>query len=355
MMWRVTISTLCLLLVVLAAIEISFVPHRNPVHPVKQKIPPGFPKPVYDFKMNPLTREGFELGRKLFYDGRLSKDGYTACASCHQQFAAFADFEHVFSHGADSRFTTRNAPPLFNLAWQKDFHLDGAINHIEVQPLAPITGLNEMATTIDSIVFKIQADIVYKKMFKAAFGSEQVNSQKILRALAQFTGSIISADSKYDKVKRGKAVFTEWEANGYAIFKQRCAGCHTEPLFTDLQYHNIGLAIDTFLHDYGRMTITGSLSDSLKFKTPTLRNITRTAPYMHDGRYWGLSTALNHWQTKSPSDVTVDSLVVQTKPVDKMEVKYLISFLYSLLDSTLLTDKRLSDPIPGNLIHNPLQ
>lgn len=351
-----TIVTLCTLLLVIIAVQTSFAPAGDTtVHPLKQRIPEGFPKPVYDYKNNPLTKEGFELGRKLFYDGRLSKDGYTACASCHQQFAAFSDFEHVFSHGVDSRFTLRNAPALFNLAWQKEFHLDGAINHIEVQPLAPMTGINEMAGSVDSVISKLKQDVVYKKMFASAFGSEQINSQKILYALAQFTGSIVSADSKYDQVKKGKAVFTEWEGNGYQIFQQRCANCHAEPLFTDLQYHNIGLAVDTFLNDFGRMTITGEKTDSLKFKTPTLRNISRTAPYMHDGRYWGLSTAINHWQTRDSSDITVSSLVANGKPLDKMEVKYLVSFLHTLLDSVLLKDARLADPIPGNLIHKPLQ
>ncbi|MBX3253225.1 MAG: cytochrome-c peroxidase [Chitinophagaceae bacterium] len=352
---RLTISTMIILLLVFVAAQLSFAPYSNNVHPIKQRIPEGFPQPVYDYKNNPLTKEGFELGKRLFYDGRLSKDGYTACASCHQQFAAFADFEHVFSHGVNNRFTLRNAPPLFNLAWHKDFHLDGAINHIETQPLAPLTGLNEMASGIDSAIEKIKQDPLYKKMFKKAFGSEQINSQRILYALAQFTGSIVSADSKYDMVKKGKAAFNEWEQMGYRIFTERCATCHTEPLFTDLQYHNIGLAVDSFLNDFGRMTITGEKKDSLKFKTPSLRNVSRTAPYMHDGRYWGLSTALDHWQTRDVSDNSADSLIINSTPPDKMEVKYLVSFLHTLLDTVLLKDPRFADPLPGNLIHSPLQ
>ncbi|MCC6601063.1 MAG: cytochrome-c peroxidase [Crocinitomicaceae bacterium] len=342
-------------LMALVALQFSFIESNEPPHPMKQKIPAGFPRPVYNFKNNPLTREGFELGRKLFYDGRLSKDGYTACASCHQQFAAFADFQHVFSHGVNSRFTRRNAPPLFNLAWQKEFHFDGGINHIELQPLSPMTGRDEMDNTIDSIIATIKADAVYKKMFRAAFGGDTVNTQRVLWALAQFTGNIVSADAKYDRMKKGKAIFNEWEEQGYRIFKQRCAECHTEPLFTDLKYHNIGLAVDTFLNDFGRMIITGNTTDSLKFKTPSLRNISRTDPYMHDGRYWGLSTAINHWQTRSPSDATTDSLILHGKPLEKMEIKYLVSFLHTLLDSSLLKDPMLADPVPGNMIHGPVQ
>lgn len=351
----ITILSLGIVLLLLFTLQTSFAPYNGIAQPIKQRVPKGFPAPVYNYKSNPLTKEGFALGRRLFYDGRLSLDGNMACASCHQQFAAFADFEHVFSHGINSRFTLRNAPPLFNLAWHQDFHLDGAINHIEVQPLAPITGSNEMGTSIDSIIIKVQKDAAYRKMFKQAFGSEQVNSQKILHALAQFTGSIVSADSRYDKVKRGEAVFNEWEALGYKVFQQRCNSCHTEPLFTDLKYYNIGIGVDSFLNDYGKMMISGNKADSLKFKTPSLRNISRTAPYMHDGRYWGLSTALNHWQTLDTSDHSADTLIRNGKPLDKMEVKYLVSFLHSLLDSVLLKDRRFADPIPGNLIHSPLQ
>lgn len=339
----------------MVALQLSFTSTDDKPHPMKQNIPGEFPKPVYDFKNNPLTREGFELGRKLFYDGRLSKDGYTACASCHQQFAAFSDFQHVFSHGVNSRFTRRNAPPLFNLAWQSEFHYDGGINHIELQPLSPMTGRDEMDNTIDSILATIRADAVYRKMFRSTFGNDTINTQRMLWALAQFTGNIVSANAKYDKMKKGKAVFNDWEQQGYIIFKERCAVCHTEPLFTDFKYHNIGLAVDTFLNDFGRMVITNDKKDSLLFKTPSLRNISRTDPYMHDGRYWGLSTAINHWQTCSPSDATADSLIVNGKPLEKMEVKYLVSFLHTLLDSSLLRDPMLADPVPGNMIHGPVQ
>ncbi len=341
-----------LLALATAGIQLSFVSPGNT--PLRQRIPEGFPAPVYDFRNNPLTKEGFELGRRLFYDGQLASDGQTACASCHQQFAAFADFEHVFSHGVANRFTIRNAPPLFNLAWHKEFHTDGGINHIEWQPLSPLTGLNEMDNSIDNIIRTLESDKVYPEMFAAAFGNDTISSQRILHAMAQFTGYIVSADSKYDRVRAGRDHFTEWEAEGYRVFKAKCATCHTEPLFTDLAYHNIGLPVDSFLNDYGRMIITGKKEDSLKFKTPTLRNITRTGPYMHDGRFWGMSTAINHWETASPSDTTASELIRKGEPPDKQEIKYLVSFLHTLLDSVLLTDKRLEDPIPGNRIHGPM-
>ena len=159
--------------------------------PLQLKIPAGWPKPSTNiFANNPLTEEGFQLGRKLFYDGRLSKDGNFACASCHQQFAAFATYDHDFSHGFHDQFTTRNAPPLFNLAWSTLYHWDGGVNHIEVQALSPMTAPNEMAENIDSVLKKLRKDTSYQRMFKAAFGSNLINSQRMLKALAQFVGSL---------------------------------------------------------------------------------------------------------------------------------------------------------------------
>src|ERR1700710_105687 len=126
---------------------------------LKFEIPKGWPKPAKDiFANNPLTEQGFQLGRKLFYDGRLSKDGNFACASCHQQFAAFATYDHDFSVGFHDQFTTRNAPPLFNLAWATLFHWDGGVNHLEVQALSPMTAANEMGENIDSVLQKLRKD-----------------------------------------------------------------------------------------------------------------------------------------------------------------------------------------------------
>lgn len=237
-------------------------------HPMHLVIPPGFPQNVTVFDNNPLTEEGFALGRKLFYDGRLSRDGNFPCASCHQPFAAFSTYDHTFSHGFDNSFTTRNAPGLFNLAWETSFHWDGGVNHLEVQPLSPLTAPNEMAEDLGNVLRKLGADTAYHRMFKAAFGSDSINSQRMLKALAQFTGSLISAGSKYDLYKQGKATFNEIEVSGYNIYKTKCASCHPEPLFTDGSFRNNGLTINS-LGDRGRMRITGDRNDSLKFKVPS--------------------------------------------------------------------------------------
>jgi cytochrome c peroxidase len=338
--------TISIIIILISASQvlISFAKDFFPVTHLKQEIPEGFPKPVYTFQNNPLTKEGFELGRKLFYDGRLSKDGNFPCASCHQQFSAFANFEHNLSHGYNNSFTTRNAPGLFNLAWQKAFHHDGGINHIEVQPLAPITAPNEMAETMNNIIEKLKQDPDYRRMFKAAFNDDKITSQHILKALAQFTMSLVSANSKYDRMKKGKAVFTAYEQRGYEMFKVKCASCHPEPMFTDYSYRNIGLPVDTFLNDYGRMRITGLQSDSLKFKVPSLRNVGVTFPYMHDGRFYTMQQCLHHYSEGIQQGPTLDSLLKNGIPFTKPQIIDMVAFLRTLTDSTFLKNPRYAEP-----------
>ena len=312
--------------------------------PLEFKVPDGFPAPVYDFNGNPLTEEGFELGRTLFYDGRLSADGNFPCASCHQQFAAFSTYDHSFSHGFDNRFTTRNAPGLFNLAWQKEFNLDGGVNHLEVQPLGPITAQNEMAETLENVLNKLRADAGYRQLFKAAFGDDEITSQRMLKALAQFTVSLVSANSKYDLYKKGLVTFTPYEERGYALFKEKCASCHTEPLFTDLSYRNIGLPTIPGIDDRGRMKITGDPSDSLKFKVPSLRNIVLTMPYMHDGRFASIEACLQHYKNGVVQSPTVDPLLKNGISLDVSQVVDMVAFLRTLTDTTLSKSRRFADP-----------
>ncbi|MEP6948389.1 MAG: cytochrome c peroxidase [Ginsengibacter sp.] len=313
--------------------------------PLQLKIPAGWPKPPTNiFANNSLTEEGFQLGRKLFYDGRLSKDGNFACASCHQQFAAFATYDHDLSHGFHDQFTTRNAPPLFNLAWATLFHWDGGVNHIEVQALSPMTAPNEMAENVDSVLLKLRKDTAYRRMFRAAFGSNVISSQRMLKALAQFVGSLVSSDSKYDKVKRGEDKFNPTEQRGYELFKLRCNTCHKEPLFTDYSFRNNGLMVNSFLKDYGRMKITGNPEDSLKFKVPSLRNVSVTYPYMHDGRLYSLSNVIDHYSNGIQVSATLDSSLRKGIPFTTAEKNDLIYFLHTLKDTTFFKDKRFSQP-----------
>lgn len=313
-------------------------------HPLTFTVPPGFPPPHYTFTNNPLTQEGFDLGRKLFYDGRLSKDGNFPCASCHQQFAAFATYDHTLSHGFNNQFTLRNAPALYNLVWQKETHWDGGINNLEVQPLAPLTAPNEMAEDIGNVVNKLNQDATYKQLFKAAFGDETINSQRMLRALTQFVGSMVSANSKYDKVKRGEAAFKPEEQAGYAIFQSKCTSCHAEPLFTDNSFRNTGLTVDPTNKDYGRMRITNKKEDSLKFKVPSLRNVYLTFPYGHDGRFLSITQVLDHYTSGVQNSATVDPLVKNKIPLTAAEKFYLQQFLRTLTDSVFIKDQRFAQP-----------
>lgn len=335
--------TIALLLVVLGST--SFLSDAPPkLHYLKLTVPKDWPKPPKDiFATNPLTEEGFELGKKLFYDGRLSKDGNVPCASCHQQFASFSTYDHDFSHGFNNSFTRRNAPPIFNLAWMKELHWDGAINHIEVQPLAPLTAANEMAESIENVLKKLNADTAYKRMFKAAFGDATINSQHMLKALAQFTGSIISCNSKYDQVKKGTASFSMSEEQGYKIFKAKCNACHTEPLFTDNAFRNNGLDINLQLADKGRMGISNDPADSLKFKVSSLRNLYLTAPYMHDGRMNTLQEVLQHYRNGiNDTQPTLDSLLKSRIVISKKEEVDLLAFLYTLTDTEMVKNKRFA-------------
>ncbi len=311
--------------------------------PITLKIPAGWPKPPTNiFSKNKLTEQGFQLGKKLFFEGKLSKDNETSCASCHQQFASFATYDHDLSHGVHNSFSTRNAPALVNLAWMRELHWDGGINHLEVQPLSPITADNEMGERLDSVLIKLKKDSSYPRMFKAAFGDPMINSQRILKAIAQYTGSLVSSNSKYDKVKRGEASFSSYEQMGYEIFKSKCVSCHPEPLFTDNSFRNTGFALNRF-NDIGRMRITGLAKDSLKFKVPTLRNVQVTFPYMHDGHIFSLYQVMEHYRSGiKSSQPTLDSSLRNRIPMTDREKNNVVYFLYTLTDSVFIKDKRFA-------------
>jgi cytochrome c peroxidase len=311
---------------------------------LSQVIPAGFPQPVYTFQDNPLTEEGFQLGRKLFYDGRLSRDTGFPCSSCHQEIAVFGTYEHDRSHGYNFSHTLRNAPPLFNLAWQKELHWDGQFKSLYTEATQPILTHNEMAENFFTIIFRLGNDTAYKRMFKSAFGTPVVTEDRILKALAQFTGYITSSDSKYDRYKRGEVTLTASEQNGYQLYQTNCATCHPEPMFTDYSYRNNGLPVDPILNDYGRMRVTGKSEDSLKFKVPSLRNVYLTANYMHDGRFNTLMQVLNHYSTGIQNSLTLDPLLVNKIPLSPDEKTDLYNFLKTLSDSTILHNPRFSKP-----------
>lgn len=311
---------------------------------MSQEIPDGFPAPVHTFQDNPLSEEGFELGRKLFYDERLSIDNEHPCSSCHEQNAAFGTFQHDRSHGVFDSHTLRNAPVLFNLAWTPYLHWDGEFTKLTDAVAQPINGHIEMGETWEGVINKIKDDLYYKDQFKKVFRYPFIRPEFITKALEQFTGYIVSADSKYDRYKKGQAGFTAQEDAGYQLFKIKCAGCHPEPMFTDYQFHNIGLPVDNFLNDYGRMRITGKKDDSLKFKTPTLRNVYISANYMHDGRFNTLGQCINHYRSGVQQSATLDPLLTGGISLTNTEANNLSIFLRTLTDSAFLINTRFSKP-----------
>lgn len=312
--------------------------------PLYLDVPANWPKPAYDFSNNPLTEEGFQLGRNLFYDPILSRDKTISCASCHSPNNSFTHTDHDVSHGIDGKKGTRNALALINLAWSKNFMWDGGVNNLEVQPINPITNPNEMDEKLENVVAKLQKSNKYKTLFANAFGDEKVTSQRILKALAQFTAMLRSSDSKYDKVMRHETVFTDSEQKGYQLFKANCASCHTEPLFSSNKFENNGLKPDEYFKDGGRIKITKNDKDSLRFKVPTLRNIELTAPYMHDGSIKNLQMVLFHYTDDIYKTRTLSKQLTQKITLNETDKNNLYQFLKTLTDESFVKNPRFQFP-----------
>lgn len=331
---------LCLSLMVLYACSKN---EATPQISLPFVVPTNFPAPVYNFEDNKLTKAGFELGKKLFYDSRLSADKSISCGSCHQQFAGFAQLDHNVSHGVNNCLGKRNAPVLFNLAWQKEFFWDGGAKNLEIVPINAITDPCEMGTSLTDIVTILNTTSPYPQLFAMAFGSSTITSQQVLKAFSQFMINMISANSKYDKVMRGpqKNTFSADELHGYTLFKEKCAACHTEPLFTNLSYRNNGLDLKSV--DLGRKTITELPSDEGKFKVPTLRNIELSSPYMHDGRFNTLDKVLEHYNSGVFNHINLDPVLKSGVALTTLQKQQLISFLKTLTDEEFIKNKAFSE------------
>jgi len=260
------------------------------------KRPSYFPASAYDFTDNKVSAPGFALGKMLFHDSTLSIDNSTSCASCHMQSSAFTHHEHNLSHGLNGSLTHRNAPPIMNLAWGNALMWDGSVASLDKQPLQPLTSPIEMGETVPGVLKKLNSSSMYKKMFFDAFGVPEATEDRMLKALSQYMVLLISNNAKYDSVKRGEARFTEEEAAGYQVFQNKCNACHNEPLFTDNSFRNIGLPLGE-LNDSGRISFTKEPSDFNRFKVPSLRNLSYTKPYMHDGRFSSVDKVLNHYHS----------------------------------------------------------
>jgi cytochrome c peroxidase len=328
-------------------------PEPKPVEfkatPYNWKKPANFDEPHYDFTKNPLTVEGVALGKTLFYDGILSRDGAITCAFCHQSFSAFAHNDHALSHGIGDKIGTRNVPGIQNVAWTRAFFWDGGIVDLDLLPIAPIQNPVEMGDSLTNVLKKIRASGQYPALFKAAFGTEEVTTERFLKALSQFMLTMVSANSRYDKYSRKEtgASLSESELRGLTLFKQNCSGCHTGELFTDQRFRNNGLRMqlaNSKDFDLGRYQITLNLDDYNKFRVPSLRNVERTSPYMHDGRFQTLEQVLEHYINDVQDTPQLDPLLKKTgkpgialNPTDKVD---LLAFLRTLTDDEYIRDRR---------------
>ena len=291
---------------------------------------------------NPLTQEGVALGKKLFFDTILSGDETQSCASCHDPKKSFTD-QQRFSNGVNDNLGTRNAMPLFNLAWNFDerFAWDGKEFSLEKQALETVSNPIEMHGNWENITKKLQNNLEYKDLFLRAFGTSIIDSTLVTKAIAQFERTLISGNSKFDKYLRGEINLTPEEQNGFDVFmdesKGDCFHCHgsdNNPIWSDNKFHNNGL--DNVFVDLGLGKITGDPKDNGKFKSPSIRNLAFTAPYMHDGRFATLEEVINHYSEGLKRSPTIDPLMkkvdeggVHLSTQDKSNLK---AFLQTLSD-----------------------
>lgn len=297
---------------------------------------------------NPLTVEGIALGRRLFYDKKLSANNTLSCASCHKQEFAFAD-NKKFSAGVHDSMGIMNSMALFNLGWAKNFFWDGRAPSLPEQANDPVINRIEMASNWGDVLDNLRRDKDYPLLFKKVFGSEKINSTMVMRALSQFELTLVSFNTKFDQYYfDGQAdAVTVQEERGLDIFfgYGKCNHCHSDVLLTDNFFRNNGLDL---VPQPGLYNTTGKETDRGRMKVPSLRNIALTAPYMHDGRFQTLEEVVDFYSTgihqKSPN---ADEHIVplgrglQLTPGQKAD---LVAFLHTLTDSAFITNKAFSDP-----------
>lgn len=317
--------------------------------PMEIPSPANFPPPAYDWSQNQPTQKGFELGKKLFYDGNLSADGTISCGFCHEQATAFTHHGHTVSQGINGQSGTRNTPSLQNMAYQSIYMYDGAVDHLELQPIIPLTSTIEMGANLEAVVAYLNNDAAYRKLFSQAFPGKPINLEQTLKALTQFMGMMVSCNSRFDKFRRNEpgGALTQDEQDGYALFNSKCASCHATDLFTDDAFRNNGLAINPLVNDTGRYHVTQNPEDLYKFKVPSLRNVEKTAPYMHDGRFGSLEAVLNHYAWGVQASATLDPFLAQNGglglALSASDKTKLIAFLKTLTDDSFLGDRRFSE------------
>jgi cytochrome c peroxidase len=310
--------------------------------------PPGFPD--FDAQVpadNPTTVEGVDLGRRLFYDPILSGDSTQSCGSCHIQSNNFGDTLR-FSVGIDDIEGTRQAPTIVNAAWLKDAFWDGRAGSLEDQAKQPVPNEIEMHLEWSEAVARLSAHPDYPDLFCAAFGTRTVTQERVVKAIAQFERTFVSADSRHDRFERGEIQLTPMEEAGRQIFFTEvgdCFHCHGQAIGFDRDFHNIGL--DSVIVDEGRGEVTGDPADDGKFKSPALRNIMVSAPYMHDGRFATIDEVIVHYNHGFFDSPSVDPLIRARLTRPKLtpgQIDTLKAFLHTFTDDTFLNNPDLSNP-----------
>jgi cytochrome c peroxidase len=324
--------------------------------PYKLEEPEGFVRMAIPAD-NPMTEEGVALGRLLFYDPILSADSSLSCASCHIPQHSFAD-SRALSRGIGGREGTRNAPSLVNVGYcYTGLFWDGRVSSLEEQAIHPVMHPSEMGSDWAAVEGRLRRHADYPVLFRRAFGIEtagQIERRLVARALAQFQRTLISAAAKFDRVQRGAASFTGAERRGWEIFfdfpgglpAAECGHCHSDPLFTDLEYFNNGLDAASELSCHpspGRASVTGRRSDRGKFRTPTLRNIEMTAPYMHDGRFETLEEVVDHYVSGGHYAENVNPNV-RRLALSERDKADLIAFLQTLTDTSFVNNPDFQNP-----------
>lgn len=298
--------------------------------------PTGFPQLNASVYTNKPTKYGVALGEKLFHEKRFSADNTVSCASCHIRSSAFADHQKQ-AVGIENRIGLRNTPPIQNLAFMQFYNWDGSKLSLENQPIVPIITHEEMDSSILEVIDKLQTDLSYRTLFQKAFGDERITPERIYKSIAQYEYTLISAESKYDKIKRNEgSVFTESEAKGYKIFQQKCISCHSTELFTDQTFRNIGFPVNTNSNEAGRARVTGNPEDYMSFRVPSLRNIEYTAPYGSFGQFATLKEVLDYLDNGVIAADNLDPILKNNNnriPLTEEEKEALISFMKTLSDS----------------------
>jgi cytochrome c peroxidase len=353
-------TLLVLLLFIIFLSSLSFTP--NPVETGAYNLvyPANFGNRINIPADNPTTKQGVYLGRMLFYETKLSANNTLSCGSCHHQNKAFTD-GLVFSKGVDGVLTPRNSMSLANLLWARKFFWDGRANGLEEQAATPLTNPHEMGQSLASSAQKLSQTAAYPSLFKLVYGDENITGDRIVKAIAQFERTLISANSRYDQYLRGAYKPTTDELKGMELFNNapqpekgirgaNCAHCHGGPKTYMELFHNNGL--DSIPKDAGIAALTGLPTDKGRFKVPTLRNIALTAPYMHDGRFKTLPEVVDHYSEHVLESASLSSFLRgesneiggKSLKLQPLEKKQIVAFLNMLTDSTFINNPEFADP-----------